>query len=187
MGGRCQSVSCKKSSKLHCSEIDEGKREEIFKYFWGKLEWKERRMYVKTSVEVSDVKRRRTEAVQSRRSASLFCCLCVDDKRLRVCQRMFLSTLGIKQWTFLKWVGRRGESPEKMVRVSVRTEEQDFLKTFLLDLPKVRTTAGPPHQRCTWSLSSSPSVISTHSISNHVQTTTSSLCHGKYSLTPSTI
>lgn len=38
---------------------------------------------------------------------------------------------------FLKWVGRRGESPEKMARVSVRTEEQDFLKTFLLDLPKV--------------------------------------------------
>lgn len=137
MGGRCQSVSCQKSSKLHCSEIDEGKREEIFKYFWGKLEWKERRMYVKTSVEVSDVKRRRTEAVQSRRSASLFCCLCVDGKRLRVCQRMFLSTLGIKQWTFLKWVGRRGESPEKMARVRVRTEEQDFLKTFLLDLPKV--------------------------------------------------
>lgn len=44
MGGQCQSVSCQKSSKLHCSEIDEGKREEIFKYFWGKLEWKERRM-----------------------------------------------------------------------------------------------------------------------------------------------
>jgi hypothetical protein len=22
--------------KLHCTEIDEGKREEIFKYFWGK-------------------------------------------------------------------------------------------------------------------------------------------------------
>lgn len=50
---------------------------------------------------------------------------------------MVLSTLGIKQWTFLKWVGRRGESPEKMVRVRVRTEKQDFLKTFLLDLPKV--------------------------------------------------
>lgn len=37
MGGRCQSVSCKKSSKLHCSEIDEGKREEIFKYFLGEI------------------------------------------------------------------------------------------------------------------------------------------------------
>ncbi|XP_077096650.1 uncharacterized protein LOC143748510 isoform X2 [Siphateles boraxobius] len=74
MGGRCQAVSCQKSSKLHCSEIDEGKREDIFKYFWEKLEWKERRMYVKTLLEVSDVKRRRTEAVQSRRSSSLFCC-----------------------------------------------------------------------------------------------------------------
>lgn len=52
---------------------------------------------------------------------------------------MFLSTLGIKQRSFLKWVGRRGASPEKTerVRVRVRTEGQDFLKTFLLDPPKV--------------------------------------------------
>ncbi|CAL8334252.1 unnamed protein product [Arctogadus glacialis] len=86
----CQ--SCQKSSKLHCTEIDEGKREEIFKYFWGKLDWKERKIYVKSLVEVSDVKRRRTEAVQSRRSASLCCFLCVDGRRLRVGQRMFLSS-----------------------------------------------------------------------------------------------
>ncbi|XP_063749802.1 uncharacterized protein LOC134871130, partial [Eleginops maclovinus] len=137
MEGRCLAESCQKSSKLHCTEIDEGKREEIFKYFWGKLDWKERKIYVKSLAEVSDVKRRRTEAVQSRRSASLCCFLCVDGRRLRVCQRMFLSTLCIKQWSFLKWVGRREESPEKTARVRVRTEERDFLKSFLLDLPKV--------------------------------------------------
>ncbi|CAL8338511.1 unnamed protein product [Boreogadus saida] len=67
MEGRCLAEACRKSSKLHCTEIDEGKREKIFKYFWGKLEWKERKIYVKSLVEVSDVKRRRTEAVQSRR------------------------------------------------------------------------------------------------------------------------
>ncbi|XP_056458619.1 uncharacterized protein LOC130392188 isoform X2 [Gadus chalcogrammus] len=137
MEGRCLAEACRKSSKLHCTEIDEGKREKIFKYFWGKLDWKERKIYVKSLVEVSDVKRRRTEAVQSRRSASLCCFLCVDGKRLRVCQRMFLSTLGIKQWSVLKWVGRRDESPEKTARVRVRTEERDFLKSFLLELPKV--------------------------------------------------
>ncbi|KAK0138536.1 hypothetical protein N1851_024948 [Merluccius polli] len=137
MEGRCLAESCQKSSKLHCTEIDEGTREEIFKYFWGKLYWKERKIYVKSLVEVSDVKRRRTEAVQSRRSASLCCFLCVNGRRLRVCQRMFLSTLGIKQWSFLKWVGRREESPEKTARVRVRTEEWDFLKSFLLKLPKV--------------------------------------------------
>ncbi len=56
-----------------------------------------------------------------------------------MCQRMFLSTFGIKQWCFLKWVGRREKSPEQSDRVRVRvgTEEQDFLQTFLLDLPKV--------------------------------------------------
>ena len=137
MEGRCLAEACRKSSKLHCTEIDEGKREKIFKYFWGKLDWKERKIYVKSLVEVSDVKRRRTEAVQSLRSASLCCFLCVDGRRLRVCQRMFLSTLGIKQWSVLKWVGRRDESPEKTARVRVRTEERDFLKSFLLELPKV--------------------------------------------------
>ncbi len=137
IGMPCQSTACQNSTKLNCSSIDEGKREGIFNYFWGKLDWKERRIYVKSLVEVSNVKRHRTLADESRRSASLFCFLCVDGKRLRVCQRMFLSTLDIKQWSFLKWVGRRGESPEKTARVRVRTEEQDFIKSFLLDLPKV--------------------------------------------------
>ncbi|XP_041942157.1 uncharacterized protein LOC121705312 isoform X2 [Alosa sapidissima] len=116
MGERCQSASCQKSKQIQCCEIDEGRMKDIFKYFWEKLDWKERRMYVKTMVEVNGVKRRRTEAVTSRRSASLFCFLCVDGKRIRVCQRMFLSTLGIRQWTFLKWVGRRGDSPKKTER-----------------------------------------------------------------------
>lgn len=44
-----------------------------------------------------------------------FCFLCVDGLRLRVCQKMFLSALGIQQWSFLKWVGRR-EGPEKSAR-----------------------------------------------------------------------
>ncbi|CAL8255007.1 unnamed protein product [Boreogadus saida] len=52
MEGRCLAESCQKSSKLHCTEIDEGKREEIFKYFWGKLDWKERKIYVKSLVEI---------------------------------------------------------------------------------------------------------------------------------------
>lgn len=38
---------------------------------------------------------------------------------------------------FFKVCWAKRGSPEKMARVSVRTEEQDFLKTFLLDLPKV--------------------------------------------------
>ena len=98
LGMPCQSAACQRSSKLHCREVDESKRKEIFKYFWDKLDWKERKIFVQSLVEVSSVKRRRTEADESRRSASIFCHLVVDGRRLRVCQRMFLSTLGIKQW-----------------------------------------------------------------------------------------
>lgn len=116
IGVACQSAVCQRSSKLHCHTIDEGKREEIFKYFRKKLDWNERNIYVKSLVEVSSVLRRRTLATDS---------------------VLFLSTLSIKQWSFLKWVGRRGESPEKTARVRVRSEEQDYAKSFLLDLPKV--------------------------------------------------
>ena len=140
MGVSCQSAACHRSSKLHCREVEESKREEIFKYFQEKLDWRERKIYVASLVEVSSVKRRRTGAEKSRRSASIFCHLVVDGRRLRVCQRMFLSTLGLKQWSFFKWVGRRGKSPteeDKQKQVRVRKEESDFLKTFLLDLPKV--------------------------------------------------
>lgn len=139
MGLPCQSAACQRSSKLHCTQVDQSKREEIFIYFWEKLDWKERKIFVQSLAEVSSVKRQRTEADTSRRSASIFCHLVVDGRRLRVCQRMFLSTLGIGQWSLLKWVGRRGNSPEKTKRVRVRagTEGQDFLKAFLRDLPKV--------------------------------------------------
>nr|XP_046229038.1 zinc finger protein 135-like isoform X2 [Scatophagus argus] len=69
MGMPCQSVVCQKSSKLNCRQIDESKRGEIFKYFWEKLDWKERKIYVKSLVELSNVKRQRTAAEESRRSA----------------------------------------------------------------------------------------------------------------------
>lgn len=72
MGKPCQSAACQKSTKLHCREVEELKREKIFKYFWGKLDWKERKIFVKSSVEMCSVKRRRTEAEESRRSASIF-------------------------------------------------------------------------------------------------------------------
>ncbi len=72
MGKACQSAACQKSSKLHCTQIDHWKREGIFKYFWEKLDWKERKIYIKPLVEVSSVKRRRTGAEEFRRSASIF-------------------------------------------------------------------------------------------------------------------
>ncbi|XP_049340380.1 uncharacterized protein LOC111188887 isoform X3 [Astyanax mexicanus] len=86
-------------------------------------------------MDVGPVRRRRTGEEQSRRSASILCHLKVDGKRTRVCQSMFLSTLGIKQWCFLSWVGRR--EPEKIKKTSIRNEEVEFLQQFLKDLPKV--------------------------------------------------
>lgn len=137
MGMPCQSSVCRKSSKLNCGEVDEANREAIFKYFWGKLDWKRRKTFVKSLVELSSVKRRRTEAEESRRSASVFYYLTVDGKRLRVCQRMFLSTLGIGAWVCLKWLGRRGQTSKQTEKGKRKTATEEFLRAFLLNLPKV--------------------------------------------------
>ena len=157
MGPPCLSPAYKRAKKVECNEVPESKRKEIFQYFWKKLDWKERRIYVQSLVEVTDVKRRRAETEEDgpRKNASTFCHLVVDGRRTRVCQTMFLSTLGISQWNLLKWVGRRDKSPQqtpqhspqqspqrpekakKTKRVRVRSEAKDYLKTYLQDLPRV--------------------------------------------------
>ena len=61
IGGPCQSAVCMKSKKLHCEEIHETDRESIFKSFWESLDWRERKVYVASLVDVAPVKRRGLE------------------------------------------------------------------------------------------------------------------------------
>ena len=46
------------------------KREEIYKYFYGLKEWELQTMYTQSKIKVSDVKRKRTDKVVSRRNFS---------------------------------------------------------------------------------------------------------------------
>lgn len=124
MGGRCQSAACVKSSKHHCSSIEEADREIIFKCFWEYMNWKEKQLYVRSLVDVIPVQRRR--GLSSRRSSTHIFSLEVGGQKLRVCKRMFLATLGIGEWSVLNWVqgtentqqnavsGHRGEDTEFM-------------------------------------------------------------------------
>ncbi|XP_051746313.1 uncharacterized protein LOC127510601 isoform X1 [Ctenopharyngodon idella] len=135
MGPRCQSAGCIKSSKHHCSTIGEEDRENIFKCFWENMNWEEKKMYVRSLVDVIPVKRRRGSE-NSRRSSTLNFFLKVDGQRRRVCKSLFLATLGLGEWSALNWVQDTGNTQQNAA-LCHRREAQEFMKSFLQDLPKV--------------------------------------------------
>lgn len=135
MGPRCQSTGCMKSSKHHCSTIEEADREDIFKCFWEHMTWEEKKMYVRSLVDVIPVKRRRGSE-NSRRSSTLNFYLKVDGERMRVCKSLFLATLGLGEWSALNWVQDTGNAQQNAA-VCHKREAHEFMKSFLQDLPKV--------------------------------------------------
>lgn len=103
MGPRCTSHACKKASNRFCSEIDEVARKKVFDEFWQRMNWPQRKLYVAEQVDCDPIERSRAVGLQSRRSVSLRYHLLVDGKRKQVCKNMFLSTLGIGEWSVLSW------------------------------------------------------------------------------------
>ncbi|XP_038566586.1 uncharacterized protein LOC119897096 isoform X1 [Micropterus salmoides] len=116
MGPRCSSNACQKASNRLCSEINEEARQKVFNEFWCDMNWTQRKQYVAGQVDRDPVERSRAAGSQSRRSISLRYHLMVDGKRKQVCKNMFLSTLGIGEWSVLNWAQkgatRKNESNE---------------------------------------------------------------------------
>ncbi|XP_057219379.1 uncharacterized protein LOC130572003 isoform X3 [Triplophysa rosa] len=131
MGARCQSAACVKSSKHHCSSIEEADREIIFKCFWEYMNWKEKQLYVRSLVDVIPVQRRR--GLSSRRSSTYIFSLEVGGRKRRVCKRMFLATLGIGEWSVLNWV-QGTENTQQNAASCHRGEDTEFT-SFLQDFP----------------------------------------------------
>jgi len=106
MGPRCQSAACHRSSKHHCSSIGEADREKIFKCFWENMDLEQRKVYVRSLVDITPVQRRRGSGF-SKRESSLVFFLSFAGQRRRVCRGLFLATLGIKEWSALRWIRER--------------------------------------------------------------------------------
>ncbi|XP_032373999.1 uncharacterized protein LOC116690887 [Etheostoma spectabile] len=103
MGPRCTSNACKKASNRLCNEINEETRKKVFDEFWQQMDWAQRKLYVSQQVDRDPVERSRAVGAQSRRSVSHRYHLMVNGKRKQVCKNMFLSTLGIGEWSVLNW------------------------------------------------------------------------------------
>lgn len=110
IGPRCTSDACKKATNRLCSEITEETRKKVFNEFWQRMNWAQRKLYVAGQVDRDSVERSRAAELPSRRSVSLRYHLMVDGKRTQVCKNMFLSTLGIGEWSVLNWATEKTES-----------------------------------------------------------------------------
>ncbi|VEN58042.1 unnamed protein product, partial [Callosobruchus maculatus] len=99
-----------------------------------------KRTYIGSLVDIVPAKRK---IQNSRRSETLVYNLKKGTAKMRVCKRMFLSTLGVKEWTNVSMENRR--------RCST-TEKKNLLKKFFMELPKKchHIIADHLHQRCIW-------------------------------------
>nr|XP_020496085.1 uncharacterized protein LOC109988839 [Labrus bergylta] len=118
VGPRCTSSVCKKAFNRLCDEIDEDVRKKLFDEFWHGMNWPQRKLYVSGQVDCDPVERSRAVGPRSRRSVSLRYHLLVDGKRKQVCKNMFLSTLGIREWSVLNWAQKGATKKNKLNAVS---------------------------------------------------------------------
>lgn len=145
LGIPCISNFCRKTKKRRCNEIDDLKREEVFKKFWQDLSWGQRQTYVCNLVNKVPPQQRRSEGENVRKTGTLKYSLKIDDAIYPVCKKMFLSTLGLREWQVCNWVkqSKHGINDEKNERprvggiLSERAPKNKFMKSFLENLNKL--------------------------------------------------
>jgi len=78
----------------------------LFNCFW-KTNWDEKKVYIINLVTQEDTKRKTTGKyeVESRRSSSYqYHLRDINEKKIRVCKKMFLATLDLNEWMVHNWV-----------------------------------------------------------------------------------
>ena len=139
----CSSERCTSSKVFYCNIFTEEMRIKIFDEFWA-MTWKEKKLYVLTLIDTQDTQRKTKGAgSNSRRSGSKIYHLKAANSKVRVCQTMFLRTLGIKEWTCRYWLGERGSRVNSQ-EASAQADGQDNQLTkklsvlnFLQEIPKL--------------------------------------------------
>lgn len=142
MGATCESRQCKKCSTRFCDQITQAEREQIFYDFWKNMSWDTKKMYVCSTVEVTNTKQSTTINKISKRSNSFFYFLKIQEKKRQVCQNMYLNTLGLKKTEMHYWVNNfrninlptKGLSPrESQHSVSPRQSQDSVASTSCIE------------------------------------------------------
>lgn len=69
-----------------------------------KLSWDSKEMYVCSTIEIRDTKQKTTGKIHSKKNSSYFYYPKIHDKRVPVCQQMYLNTLGLKKSEIHFWL-----------------------------------------------------------------------------------
>lgn len=144
MGPTCNSNHCKKTRD--CQKFTERDREVMFNFFWKKMNWDQKKVYVTSLVSSVAPKRRTVEKTENnRRNYTLqYRLKTQDNKILKVCKNMYLSTLGLKEWMVLSWVKNASSGMSESLAEKNETRRhkpnaanRDGLIKFLDELPKL--------------------------------------------------
>lgn len=132
-------ISKNNNSKLQCARLTHDTRLQLFMQFW-EYTWKEKKIYVRSHVSVNRVERKRGEQEVSRRTYSNKFYL--GEERLRICKKMFLNTLGVKEWVIKKWAKTSWDVnpvlPEQILGSDDKTSMK-LLHIFFDSLPKLES------------------------------------------------
>lgn len=123
-----------------CHKIREETRKEIFKSFWENMDWSEKKVYAVSLIDKYEALK--TTVDDSRRRYSYRYFLRQGDQRIQVCKNLFLSTLGIGEYTLYGWAQNVNDHGLPGVanhhRRNTRDQEAyEHAKLFFDSLPKL--------------------------------------------------
>lgn len=140
MGPTCSSSFCSRSKVRHCDIFNEEMRTNIFNSFWN-FSWEGKKVFIKSHVFQIPCTRRRIS--DSRKHNTFIFKLPLKHKCLKVCRRMFLSTLSLKSDMIKGWVMPKDKSKyfinieKKLVRAI--SAGKQFLKAYFTKLDKMES------------------------------------------------
>jgi len=146
MGPPCQSPVCKKWITRLCDSVSEEDRQFLFNDYWKNMSWDSKRIYVCSTVEIKETKQKTTGNNNSKRNSSYFHYLKVHDKRVPVCQLMYLQTLGLKKSEVHYWLANFHENNMPVKKTSTRfpqENEEDSEADLFVDEDFASTTKPP--------------------------------------------
>lgn len=135
-----------RSKFFECHKITEDMRQHIFKKYW-KLSWEGKKVYIQQTVQKQKVARRKCSDNNNRREHTFKYNFNVSGTKVKVCKKMYLSTLDVGEWSVHNWVQKEDTEPVSSSVTSIRNinvqalEEigRNKVKEFLSSLPKLES------------------------------------------------
>lgn len=150
LGPSCNSSKCIKYKNRFCNSMDEDSRKSIFEKFW-ELDWDQKKVYISCLMKKKATVRKFVPD-NSRRAHTYEYYLRINNEVRQVCKKMFLSTLGVKEWMVARWCSQnthgmhsptidinanRKQQRTPAPHLQIAKNQKSVIRTFLDKLPKM--------------------------------------------------